>query len=196
MSSSVVGIHTRPSHSPQIVIKNARLLPPMGTQDLIVMGLDERTTEKDLRFIFRDVSMAEVKCHPGTQICKGYGFIRFNRLNDERQCLLQRTFNVRGRWCTVKRPDSQTSLLPPLGHPASALQLLGAAPFPAAVTAPLPQMAASLPPAASIPPTEAGYSRPFKEKEVPFLFLAFLCFKFSCVNSQLRNKQLSGKLQM
>ena len=180
-----MGIHRRPSHSPQIGLKNARLQPPTGTQDLIVIGLDEHTTNDDLRFTFRGLVLAQVKRHQESGHCKGYAFIRFNRLDEELRCLTQRSFKIRGRLCNVKRPDSQTSDLPPVRPPAAA---------------PLPAAAASLPPAASIPPTEVGLIQPTKEvffascssfSMLPLFvilfslsldFLVILCFKFlSCL---------------
>ena len=162
MSSLLVGINRRPLHSPQIVMKNARLQFPTGTQDLIVIGLDEHTTNDDLRFTFRGLVLAQVKRHQESGHCKGYAFIRFNRLDDELRCLSQRTFNVRGRLCNVKRPDSHTSDLPPFGPPTAASHLPAVTLLPSAV-APLPATSTSLPSAASISPTEAGFTNPSKE---------------------------------
>lgn len=102
-------MYSRHSFPPRTYIRGARLQPPTGTQDLIVVGLDDYTTNDDLRTTFQGLVLAQVKRHMESGRCKGYAFIRFNRLEDELKCLSQTTFYIRGRVCNVRRPDSHAS---------------------------------------------------------------------------------------
>ncbi|KAL3859735.1 hypothetical protein ACJMK2_009933 [Sinanodonta woodiana] len=91
-----------------ISAKTKRVDQQKKCSDLIVLGLPWKSTEDDLRNYFSqfgELVLSQVKRDPKTGLSKGYGFIRFNKYDDQMRCMSQR-HNIDGRWCDVTIPNS------------------------------------------------------------------------------------------
>ncbi|KAH3774344.1 TAR DNA-binding protein 43-like [Dreissena polymorpha] len=76
--------------------------------DLIVLGLPWKSSEDDLRNYFSkfgELLLVQVKRDPTTNQSKGYGFIRFQKYEDQVKCMSVR-HHIDGRWCDVTIPNS------------------------------------------------------------------------------------------
>lgn len=77
--------------------------------DLIVLGLAWKTTENELKEYFEQfgtVVMTQVKKDAKSGLSKGFGFVRFEALDVQRQVTTRR-HNISGRWCDVRIPLSR-----------------------------------------------------------------------------------------
>ncbi|CAK9300495.1 unnamed protein product [Gordionus sp. m RMFG-2023] len=91
------------------MIKLRKKTLPKKCNDLIVLGLNPITTPDSMKKVFLpygNVILAEVKKDSKTGKAKGYGFIRFSNYESQLKVLMKK-FNIDGRWCTVKLPDSK-----------------------------------------------------------------------------------------
>uniref|UniRef100_A0AAG5D6N3 RRM domain-containing protein n=1 Tax=Anopheles atroparvus TaxID=41427 RepID=A0AAG5D6N3_ANOAO len=82
------------------------------TTDLIVLGLPWKTTEEELRKYFEsfgDLLVAQIKKDSTTGQSKGYGFIRFAKLESQMKALSKRHL-IDSRWCDVKVPNSKDQM--------------------------------------------------------------------------------------
>ncbi|XP_041675840.1 LOW QUALITY PROTEIN: TAR DNA-binding protein 43-like [Drosophila eugracilis] len=89
--------------------KTKRIETRLRCTDLVVLGLNWKTTEESLREYFEsfgEVLMAQIKKDPKSGQSKGFGFVRFGSYDAQGRVLSNRHL-IDGRWCEVKVPNSK-----------------------------------------------------------------------------------------